>query len=107
MTDSTVVRVYRFVLSYNSYTNFRHDVADQESILCRSLKRNITKREAVVDQMSTIDFSDVMPTLQVRATDIELSATDLGIEQDAIFEHLIDLDRDSEFSTIHAAIGKQ
>lgn len=91
-------RIFAFVMSLS--------VGDQERAN-RALKRNIVKRDAVVEQLSILlelvkqakDNSDVIPDVQARAADIELSLTDLRIEQDAILEHLIDLERDSEFAT--------
>ena len=89
-------------------------VGDQERV-GRSLKRNIVKRDLVVDQLTILSDLvkeaasniNIIPTLQARAADIELFLTDLRIEQDEILTHLISLNRESEFLSTHAVIGKR
>lgn len=80
----------------------------------RALKRSIVKRDVAVEQLSILlglvisanNDRDVIPDVQARASDLEIYLTDVRLEQDAILENLIDLERDSEYAH-HAAIGKQ
>lgn len=80
----------------------------------RLLKRNIFKRDQVVEQIAILvglansvksEHSD-MAILQPRIDDLEILIADVRLYQDSILEQLIELNRDSEFSTIHHPIGK-
>lgn len=80
----------------------------------RALKRNILKRDQVMEQFSVLialvgsvtNKNEAIPMLKARGEDIELLITDFRIYQDAILDQLIDLERDTEFSTTHAPVGK-
>ncbi|XP_050055781.1 LOW QUALITY PROTEIN: uncharacterized protein LOC126549715 [Aphis gossypii] len=80
----------------------------------RALKRNIIKRDQAVEQFSILmglvntaktDESGIS-ILQPRIDDIEILITDVRLYQDAILDQLIELDRDSEFPTVHNPVGK-
>lgn len=80
----------------------------------RLLKRNIIKRDQVVEQISILmglansiknEHSD-SSVLQPRIDDLEILITDVRLYQDYILDQLIELDRDSEFPITHQPIGK-
>jgi len=80
----------------------------------RALKRNIIKRDQAVEQFAILkglvtsakNEDSGITILQPRIDDLEILITDIRLYQDAILDHLIELDRDSEFLTLHNPIGK-
>lgn len=80
----------------------------------RALKRNIIKRDQAVEQFSILmglvnsakTEESGISILQPRIDDLEILITDVRLYQDAILDQLIELDRDSEFPTVHTPIGK-
>lgn len=85
--------------------------SDQDRVE-RALKRSILKRDNSISQftemckMGSKLKSDQSQKLifTARLADIDRLLTEFHTEQDSILDHLLDLGRDSEFSTTHAPI---
>lgn len=80
----------------------------------RGLRRSIAKRDEKVDQIKILyniattltTKPDAIPIFLARKKDIETFVIEFNLENDNILDHLIVLDRHSEYSTDHTPIKK-
>lgn len=79
----------------------------------RLLKRTIAKRDSLLSQMQFLCElakklevnKEILPLFRARNKDIGAFRTQFNIEQDSIFDILIQLQREKEYDNVHVPIG--